>query len=92
MYNIIKKAFFVSISFLLVCKITKFICKLRKNVLWIEFKSDIQEYGFLNALNRLNFEVGYLKTVALSPERDIVYEKYKLRKAQIAKLRRKFHM
>jgi len=87
MYNIIKKAVFISITFLLVRKITKFICKLRKNVLWIEFKSDIQEYGFLNALNRLSFEVGYLKTVALSPEREIVYEKYKLRKAKIHKLR-----
>lgn len=87
MYYIIKKAVFISISFLLVRKITMFICKLRKNVLCIEFKSDIQEYGFLNALNRLNFEVGCLKTVALSPERDIVYEKYKLRKAKIHKLR-----
>ena len=61
--------------------------KLQRKALWIEFKSDIQEYGFLNALNRLSFEVVYLKTVALSPEREILYLKYKLRKAKIHKLR-----
>ena len=59
-----------------------------RNSILKNVKSDIEEYGFLNALNRLNFEVGYLKTVALSPEREIVYEKYKLRKAKIHKFRK----
>lgn len=64
--------------------------KLQRKAIWIEFKSDIQKYGILNALNNLSFEIGYLRTLPFSEDREILFDTYNLRKAKIAKFRRKF--
>lgn len=64
--------------------------KLNKKAIYSEFKSDILQYGILDALNRLSFEIGYLKTFPFTDEREIVYEKYKLRKAKISRFKKMF--
>lgn len=64
--------------------------KLQRKAVWIEFKSDIIRFGFLTALNNLSFDIGHCKTNDFTLERDIVYLKYKLRKAKIDKLNMRF--
>lgn len=63
--------------------------KLQRKAVWIEFKSDVIQFGFLTALNNLSFDIGHCKTNDFTLERDIVYFKYKLRKAKIDKLKSK---
>lgn len=62
--------------------------RLQRKAIMIEFKSDVKEFGFLAALNRLSFELGCIKTEPLSPERDIVYARYRLHESKIRKLNR----
>ena len=66
--------------------------KLQRKAIWIEFKSDVKHLGFLNALNNLSFEIGYLRTLPFTEDREIVFERYKLRKAKIQKFRKKLHL
>ena len=63
--------------------------KLQRKAVWIDFKSDVIRFGFLTALNRLSFDIGYCNTNDFTLERDIVYFKYRLRKARIDKLKSK---
>ena len=64
--------------------------KMHRKAVWMEFKSDVISYGFLGALNKLSFDIGHYKTNDFTIERDIVYFKYKLREAKIAKLKARF--
>lgn len=64
--------------------------RLQRKAIWIKFKSDIEDYGFLAALNRLSFDVGCAYTDLYSLERELVYCKYRLRRARIEKLNLKF--
>ena len=61
-------------------------------VLWIEFISDISEYGFLNALNRACYNIDELKTLPFSEDREKVIDKYVKRKNNINKLRTMLHI
>ena len=54
--------------------------------MYYEFRSDCYEYGFLNALNRLAFDFGFLHTKDFTPARERVHSKYLKRKLMIEKL------
>lgn len=65
---------------------------LQLKVLWIEFISDVSEYGFLSALNRACYNIDELKTLPFSEEREIAIDKYVKRKNIINKLETKLHI
>ena len=58
--------------------------------MYYEFRSDCYEYGFLNALNRLAFDIGFLHTKDFTPARERVHRKYMKRKLFIEKLNKFF--